>query len=84
MPGQKISGGLRLHLYPFKVPEVRGHSGEVINRNARLDDVRAVVGIGLGSGGIADDDDGLHGVDLLAFDVFIITYVHQDVKRFKC
>lgn len=51
-----------------------GRCIEVINGNACFDDVRAIICVSLGSGGVVDYDDELHVVDPLAFDVYIIAF----------
>ena len=63
--------GLR-HGLPFEVPQVGGVDGQVVNGDARLDDVLAVVGEGFVGGGVAHDDDGLHEVSSLAFDANLL------------
>ena len=63
--------GLR-HGLPFEVPQVGGVDGQVVNGDARLVDVFAVVGEGLGGGGVLDNDDSLHEISSLAFDAYLL------------
>ena len=64
--------GLR-HGLPFEVPQVGGVDGQVVNGDARLVDVFAVVGEGLVVGGVAHDDDGLHEISSLALMYLLYT-----------
>lgn len=57
-------------------------SGEIIHRDARLDDLRAVIGEGLSGGGVADGDDGLHCGFLPLFDKSIIPHTGTFVNPF--
>ena len=57
--GKKDAGLLSQHP-ALNVPEVRSCESQVVNGNARLDQIGVVVDEGLVGGGVANDDDGLH------------------------
>jgi len=56
----KEGGGLRLHLHPHQVPEIRAVDAQELDRDPRLEQVSALVGVGLVGGVVLHDDDGLH------------------------